>query len=106
VSPIAIVGFGALGVLVVLWLVISFRAPSPRREVLEWAAAVFLYLALSMLFLNLVLRAIASGNTLALVAFGLLGAIFVCGGCVAVTNVFRALLRSGGGSKPGASATK
>jgi hypothetical protein len=105
VSPIGLVGFGALAVLVVLWLVISFRAPGPRREVLEWTAAVFLYLALAMLFLNLVLRAQAGGNTFALVAFGLLGAIFVCGGCVAVVNVFRSLLRPGGGARPGASAT-
>lgn len=97
-GPIGIVGFGALGVLVVLWLVISFTARSPRREVLEWVAALCLYLALCMLFLNLVLRAVEADNLLALVAFGFLGFVFVCGGCVSLFNVFRSLARSGQGA--------
>lgn len=103
-SPIAIVGYGALGLLVVLWLVISFSQPSPRRETLEWGGAVCLYLALCMLFLNLVLRAVASGNKLALVAFGFLGVIFVAGGLVSLYNLFRSLGGSGSG-KSQASAT-
>jgi hypothetical protein len=103
-SAIGIVGFGALGVLVVLWLVISFSAPSPRRETVEWLAATCLYVALSALFLNLVLRAHDSGNVFALVAFAFLGVIFVCGGCIAVFNVIRSL-GSGGSSGPQASAT-
>ena len=88
-----------------LWLVISFSQPSPRREVLEWTAAFFLYVSLCMLFLNLVLGALDSGNTIALIAFGFLGVIFVLGACVTLFNVVRALGRSGGATKPQASAT-
>lgn len=94
-SPIAIVGWSAVGALFVLWLVISFSRASPRRVVLEWTAATFLYVALSMLFLNLVLRARESGNTLALVAFGLLLALFASGFVVALVNACRALARPG-----------
>ncbi|MDJ0852799.1 MAG: hypothetical protein QNK04_30890 [Myxococcota bacterium] len=93
-GPIGIVGFGALGVLVLLWLVISFTARSPRREVLEWIAAFCLYLSLCMLFLNLVLRAHAADNWFALVAFAFLGFVFVCGSCVSLFHVFRAIARS------------
>ena len=99
-GPIGMVGFGALGVLVLLWLVISFTARTPRREVLEWLAAFCLYLSLCMLFLNLILRAHAADNIFALVAFGFLGVVFVCGGCVSLWNVFRSLGRAGSPSAP------
>ncbi len=99
-GPIGIVGFGALGVLVLLWLVISFTARSPRREVLEWIAAFSLYVSLCMLFLNLSLRAHEGDNTFALVAFAFLLLIFVCGGCVSLWNVFRAIARSAPPSAP------
>ena len=88
-GAIGIVGFGALGLLVVLWLVISFREPSPRRDVLEWLAATCLFVALAMLFLNLVLEV---ESTLARVAFGFLEFIFAAGGVVSLVNVFRAAL--------------
>ena len=94
-GPIGIVGFGSLGLLVVLWLVISFTQPSPRRETLEWTGAFCLYVGLCMLFLNLVLRALEAGNTFALIAFGFLGVVFVMGGCVSLFNLFRSLGRSG-----------
>jgi hypothetical protein len=97
VSPIAIVGFTALGLLVVLWLVVSFTQPSPRRETLEWSGALCMYVALCMLFLNLVLRALESGNKIALVAFGFLGVIFVLGGCISLVNLLRSLTGSGDG---------
>ena len=93
-GPIGIVGFGSLGLLVVLWLVISFTQPSPRRETLEWTGAFCLYLCLIMLFLNLVLRALESGNTFALIAFGFLGMIFVMGSFVSLFNLFRSLGRA------------
>lgn len=102
-GPIGIVGFGALGLLVLLWLVISFTPPSPRRASLEWLGAFCLYLSLCMLFLNLVLRAVESGNTLALIAFGFLGVVFVLGGCVTLYNLGRSL--GAGSGKSEASAT-
>jgi len=86
-GAIGIVGFGAIGLLVVLWLAISFSEPGPRRDVLEWLAAACLFVALSMLFLNLLLQAESS---LARVAFGFLEFLFAAGGIVSLVNVFRA----------------
>jgi hypothetical protein len=91
VSMIAVVGWAAAAVLVVGWLVVSFTAPGPRRAVIEWLSASAMYLALSMLFWNLILRSWASGNHLALVAFGFLGLLFGAGLCVALYNTLRVL---------------
>ena len=96
-STIGVIGWGAAAVLVVGWLVVSFSAPGPRRAVIEWLSASAMYLALSMLFWNLILRAWESGNHFALVAFGFLGLMFGMGLCVALFNTLRAL-RGGAGS--------
>ena len=85
---IGIVGFGAVGLFVVLWLAISFSESSPRRDVLEWLAASCLFVALAMLFLNLVLEA---ESTLARVAFGFLELLFASGSIVSLVNTFRAV---------------
>jgi hypothetical protein len=96
------VGWGAVGVVVVLWLAISFSQPSRRRERLEWIAATSLYVALSMLFLNLVMRARESDNSFALLAFGFLLLVFACGFVVSLANTVRSL---GAEPKAGISAT-
>jgi hypothetical protein len=97
------VGWAAAAVLVVGWLVVSFSAPGPRRAVIEWLSASAMYLALSMLFWNLILKAWASGNHFALVAFGFLGLMFGMGLCVALFNTLRTL--RGGAEGADASAT-
>ena len=89
-SPVGIAGWGAVALLVVLWLAISFSAPGPRRAVLEWLGATSLYVALSMLFLSLLLRARAAENSFAMVAFGLLLLLFATGFCVSLVNTVRA----------------
>jgi hypothetical protein len=86
-GAIGIVGFGAVGLLVVLWLVISFSTASPRRDVLEWLAATCLFVALAMLFLNLFLEV---ESIFARVAFGFLEFLFASGSIIALVNVFRA----------------
>jgi hypothetical protein len=86
-GAIGIIGFGAVSLFVVLWLVISFSRSSPRRDVLEWLAASCLFLALAMLFLNLVLEA---ESTWARLAFGFLEFLFAAGVVVSLVNVFRA----------------
>jgi hypothetical protein len=91
VGPIGIVGWSGVGVVVLLWLVISFSPPSRRRVLLEWLAATALYVALSMLFLNLVMRAQAEDSTLRLIAFGFLLVIFAIGFVVSLVSAFRAL---------------
>ena len=100
-SALALVGWSAAGVLVALWLAVSFMAPGLRRERVEWLAAVSMYVALLSLFTNLVLRARAADNTLGLVAFGLLWVIFAGGLLVALANALRAG-RGGSGAQPGA----
>lgn len=95
-GPIGVVGFGAFGIVVLLWLVISFTQPGRGRSLLEWVGATHLYVALGALFLSLVLDSRANDNTLGLVAFGFLLCVFVLGFCVSLVNTFRAL--GGGGT--------
>ena len=102
-STIGIVGWCAVAVLVVGWLVVSFSGPGPRRAVIEWVSASAMYLALSMLFWNLISKAWSSGNHFALVAFGFLGLMFGAGLCVSLFNTLRVL--RGGGESADASAT-
>jgi hypothetical protein len=91
VSWIAPVGWSAVAVLVALWLVVSYMAPGRRRDTVEWCAATSMYVALSMLFTNLVLRAHAGDNTLGLVAFGFLWIVFAGGLLVSLVNTLRSL---------------
>jgi hypothetical protein len=92
-SPYAIVGFGALALVVVGWLIISFTAPSPRRTVLEWLAATGLYVALCALFANWSHRAWLEGSIVTLVAFGFLLLVFAGGGIVSLANAFLSMRR-------------
>jgi hypothetical protein len=103
VSTIGIIGWTAVAVLVIGWLVVSFSGPGPRRAVIEWVSASAMYVALSMLFWNLILRAWNSGNHFALVAFVFLGLMFGVGLCVSLYNTARVL--RGGGQSADASAT-
>ncbi len=96
-GPIGIIGFGAIGLVVVLWLVISFSEATPRRATLEWVATTCMYVALSMLFLNLILTAIEDDSTIALVAFGFLGAVFCSGFFVSLFHLVKSLGGSGSG---------
>ncbi len=73
-----------------LWLLVSFSEPGPRRDVLEWLGATAMYVVLLALFLNLVATARETGNVLALVAFGFLAAVFGIGLVVSLVNTVRA----------------
>jgi len=90
------VGFTAAGLVVLGWLVVSFLPRGRARSVLEWASTIALYVALASLFANLVARAHAAGNWLAVVAFGLLLVIFVGGLCVSLAMMVRELTGTGG----------
>ena len=94
-SWIAPVGWGAVALLVALWLAVSFMAPGRRRECVEWTAATSMYLALLMLFSNLVRRAHTNDNTLGLVAFGFLWIVFAGGLLVSSVNTLRSLRGAG-----------
>jgi hypothetical protein len=96
------IGWTAVSVLVLGWLVVSFSQPGRRRSVVEWISASALYLALTMLFGSLISRAWASGNHFALVAFGFLGVMFTAGLCVSLYNTLRAARGSAGSEDVGA----
>ena len=74
-GPFAIVGFSALALVVLGWLVVSFSAPGPRRAVIEWLSATALYVVLMSLFGHLSHRAWEADSTFALIAFGFLLAV-------------------------------
>jgi hypothetical protein len=86
-----VVGFSGLAVLVLGWLVVSFSAPGPRRERLEWIAACGMYVALLSLFLHLWLGAWGNGSTVKLVAFGFLVLFFSAGLLVCLHHTAAAL---------------
>ena len=100
-GPIAIVGIGAFSVVLLLWLVISFREPGPGRILLEWLGATHLYVALGALFLSLVLDARADESLVREIAFGFLLLVFALGFCVSLVNTLRAI-GGGGDSSDGA----
>ena len=101
-DPLAITGYAALALLVVGWLVISFSEPGPRREILEWASATALYLALLTIFVRGVRWATAEDSTAGLVGFALLCLLFGSGLVVSLWNTLR---RGRTASKAQASAT-
>ena len=102
VGPLGVVGFGAFGIVVILWLVISFRPAGPGRAVLEWLGATHLYVALGALFLSLVLDARESGSLVGQIAFGFLLLVFGLGFVVSLVNTLRAMSGSAGGGSESA----
>lgn len=94
-----VIGFSGLAVLVAGWLIVSFAAPGPRRERIEWLAACGMYMALLSLFVHLSLRAYENGSTVALVAFGFL-VLFFASGLVVCLNQTIASLRGRSGKGP------
>ncbi len=59
---IPMVGYGAVGLLLLGWLAVSFMAPGAKRAVIEWSSATAMFVALLSLFANLLVRSIESGN--------------------------------------------
>ena len=101
-SGLETVGYGAGVVLILSWLFISFKAAGPGRAVVEWVAATSMYLLLCSIFVHMLVRALQSGNNVALVAFGFLCALFGSGLAVSVTRTCMAM---GGGTREQVSAT-
>lgn len=89
-SPLALVGFSAVAVLVVCWLIASFTAPGRRRERAAWLGTTAMYIALGCLFLNLFMRARANDSLAGTLGFGFLLAFFAVGLVLAVQRVVRA----------------
>lgn len=89
-SPLAIVGFGALAVLIACWLAAAFVAPGPLRERSAWLGATAMYVAFGCLFLSLFLRARANDSLVGTLGFGFLLAFFATGLVLAVQRLLRA----------------
>jgi hypothetical protein len=96
-AVLKVVGFSALAVLVVGWLVISFTQPSRRRSIIEWISSTAMYVGLLCIFLNLGYR--FWGESWAVVAaVGLLVVVFGSGLIVSLVLTVRELAgRSAGG---------
>lgn len=90
-NPAQIIGFGAVGVLVVGWLTVSFSAPGPRRSVIEWLSATAMYVALLTLFVHLTRNALTEDKTALVGAFGFLCVLFGGGLLVAIYRTVAAL---------------
>ena len=101
-SAFQLLWIGSGSIVVVGWLICAFAAPSPRRAIVEWLSATGMYLGLATLFVSLTMKAQASGNTFALVAFGFLCVMF--GGGL-VVSLWHTLVALGGENKGQASAT-
>ena len=97
-----LVAGGALAVLLVGWLIVSFKSPGRGREGFEWLSAAALYALLATLFIELIQRASEQGNDFALVAFGFLGVLFGMG---LLVTLYRAAASLRGGGYSGTSAT-
>ena len=90
-SWMAQVGYAAVAVVVIGWLVVSFSQPGPRRVLIEWISACGMYTALLMLFASLLRRGLAEDSTVAVVAFGFLLVLFGSGLAVCVFHTLRAV---------------
>jgi len=90
-SPLAVVGFGAVAVLVACWLTAAFAAPGRLRERAAWLGATAMYVAFGCLFLSLFLRARANDSLAGTLGFGFLLAFFTVGFVLAVHRLLRTL---------------
>ena len=96
-SPLAIVGFGAVAVLIVCWLVTAFTAPGRTRDRVAWVGATTMYVAFGCLFLSLFLRARANDSWVGTLGFGFLLLFFTAGFVLAVHRLVLVFAgRSGG----------
>jgi len=93
-SSFQIIWIAAASIVFVGWLIVSFTAPSRNRTVVEWMSATAIYLGLSTLFVSIALDQHEKGNTVLVVALGLLCVLFGGGLLVAAWKTVMAF-RSG-----------
>ena len=97
VAILKLIGFSAVGALVVAWLAVSFAA-GRRRSLLARAGAGLLYVALMCLFVHLVQQNWEKGRIALVVPFGFLLGVFVAGFFLTIVKLAKEL----GGTQPGA----
>lgn len=96
------IALGAVAVVAIGWLAVSFLGPTAQRRKIEWLAATALYVALLGLFLNLVRRSIADDNQVGVIAFGFLAGMFAIGLVISSLKTLAALRGSGAGKRSSA----
>jgi hypothetical protein len=95
VEILKIVGWSAVGALVLGWLAVSFMAEGRARSLTARLGSFFLYLALACLFTALAQDAWAEGRTALLIPFGFLWLVFLAGLVVSLVK-WIGELRGGG----------
>ena len=96
---VRIVGYSAVAVVVLAWLVVSFSRGGALHQRAARVGATGLYLALACLFANLSLRAWDGGHWLVIIAFGFLLAVFTGGFFVSLVKTVAAFGRSKGAAQ-------
>jgi hypothetical protein len=79
VAILKVMGFSALGLLVIGWLAVSLQSPGRTQKLTARFASVAMYLALVCLFTHLTQENWAKGRAALYVPFGFLLAVFVSG---------------------------
>jgi hypothetical protein len=97
VAILKLIGFSAVGALVLAWLAVSFTG-GRGRMLLARSGAALLYVALGCLFIHLVQQNWEKGRIVLVVPFGFLLGVFVAGFCLTVVKLAKEL----GGAGPGA----
>ena len=88
-SPLALVGFAAVAVVVACWLTLSFASGAAGLRA-GWLGATAMYVAFGCLFLSLFLRARANESLAGTLGFGFLLAFFSVGFVLAALRTLRA----------------
>lgn len=99
---LSVIALAGLAVLVVVWLVVSFLSPTPRRRVFEWIAATAMYVTLLAFFSRQLHDAIGDGSWVRMFAFGFLVTIFGIGLAISSVRTIRAMIGGGDGAHAGA----
>ena len=86
VAPLGWFAIGAIAVVVIAWLVVSFQRPGPVRNAVAWLGTIGFYAALLSLFVHLVRRSLDNDSTAGLIGFGFLATMFGLGFVVAIAR--------------------
>jgi hypothetical protein len=98
VAILKLIGFSAVGALVVAWLTVSF-ADGRLRMLLARVGAGLLYVALACLFVHLVQTNWEKGRMVLVVPFGFLLGVFVAGFCLTLVKLGKELAGAGAGAE-------
>ncbi len=91
IPPLGGFAIGAILLVTIAWLVVSFQRPGPARDRMAWIGTIGFYGALLSLFVHLVRRSLENDSTAGLVGFGFLATMFGLGLIVAIARAIGSL---------------